>query len=329
MRILVLGGTVFLSEAVAAEALRRGHDVVCACRADSGTVPDGAQWVRWDRSAEPAPGEEVGGVDVVVDVARQPSWVRAALSAWTDAHWIFVSTVNVYSDDSLTGGTPDTLPLHPARHADADLAEHPEAYGPLKRGCEEAVLASAASAMVIRPGLICGPGDPTGRFSYWPARLAEARAGGRVLAGGEPDDVVQIIDVRDLASWIVTAAEQRTTGVYDGVGPVSTTSELLEAVAAGVGATPELAWVPGSALTEAGVEPWMGPGALPLWLPRPDYDGLMSHDPGPSFAAGLSTRPVAETARDTLAWLRAEPDPPSTGLSRAREQEVLNSLPPT
>ena len=174
--------------------------------------------------------------------------------------------------------------------------------------------------MVVRPGLIVGPGDPSGRFAYWPSRLAD---GGRVLAPGRPGDTVQVVDVRDLASWIVTSAEARTTGTFDGVGPVTTIGGLLDEVAARVGAEPAFTWVPQDFLAEQGVAPWSGERSLPLWLPRPEYDGMLAHDPAPAAHAGLHTRPVAETARDTLAWLRATPDAPVTGLTRAEEGEVL------
>ena len=214
MKLLVLGGTMFLSRAVAEEALRRGHDVTCACRGVSGTIPDGAAHVVWDRGGEETPPDLTSGsFDAVVDVARHPSYVRNAVAALPDAHWIFVSTINVYSDDSIPNGTPDTLPLHEPVDTDEDPTASPEVYGAMKVSCERTVLDGAASAMVVRPGLIVGPGDPTGRFSYWPSRLAD---GGEVLAPGSPDDAVQVIDVRDLAAWIVDAAEARSTGVYDG-----------------------------------------------------------------------------------------------------------------
>jgi 2'-hydroxyisoflavone reductase len=320
MRLLVLGGTVFLSRAVAREAVARGHDVTCAARGTSGSVPDGARLVTVDRAAGlPAIG---GEFDAVVDVARQPSWVRAAVAAYPDAHWVFVSTVNVYADDATPGGTPATLPLVEAQEEDVDLAEHPEAYGPMKVACERAVRDGAASAMVVRPGLIVGPEDPTGRFTYWPRRLA---AGGEVLAPGDPDDVMQVVDVRDLAAWIVTACEQRTTGTYDGVGEPQPMRELLTGCAQGVDAEVALTWVPQEFLQEQGVEPWAGPDGVPLWLPRPEYDGLPAHDVRPSLDAGLTLRPLAETTRDTVAWLAATPDATVTGISAERERELLDA----
>lgn len=322
MKLLVLGGSVFLSQAVAVEAVHRGHDVTCANRGSSGAVPDGAEHVLWDRR-DPVPDTLTRtAYDAVVDVARMPSWVRGAVAALPSAHWVFVSTVNVYADESTPGGRPGTLPLRDPITEDVDLATDPEAYGPMKVACEQLVRDGAASWTVIRPGLIVGPGDPTGRFTYWPARVADA--GHReVLAPGRPEDRTQVIDVRDLAAWIVTAAEERTGGDYDGVGEVLAMSEVLAAVAAGCEADVELTWVPQEVLTEQGVQPWAGPDSLPLWLPRPEYDGMGAHDPAPSCAAGLVLRPLTETARDTLAWLRATPGATITGMTREREAEVL------
>ncbi|WP_182524950.1 epimerase [Nocardioides dongkuii] len=325
MRLLVLGGTVFLSRAVAEEGVRRGHDVVCACRGASGSVPDGARHVEVDRTG-PLP-VELTGFDAVVDVARQPSWVRRAVERLPDAHWVFISTINVYEDESTPGGRPGTLPLREPVHEDRDLASDPDAYGPMKVACERLVTDGVASAMVVRPGLIVGPGDPTGRFSYWPARLGAAAERPEVLAPGDPADTVQVVDVRDLATWIVDSAEQRRTGDFDGVGPVLPIAELLTQVAEGVGAAPTWTWVPQGALEAQGVEPWDGPRSVPLWLPRPAYDGLTAHDVTPSLEAGLRIRPHAETARDTLAWLRATPDAVVTGLTAEEEAEVLGAVP--
>lgn len=326
MRVLVLGGTVFLSRAVAAEAVTRGHDVVCASRGTSGAVPAGAAHVAFDRSGPVPPELAAESFDAVVDVARTPSWVRRAVEAWPGAHWTNVSTVNVYEDESTPGGTPATLALRTPEPGDVDLAEHPEAYGPMKVACESVVRGSVERAFVCRPGLIVGPGDPTGRFTYWPARLGSIADGEEVLAGGTPDDVVQVIDVRDLAAWIVRAAEEGLTGDLDGVGPAVPLGELLAETAAGLGVTPRWTWVAGEELVARDVAPWMGPRSLPLWLPRPAYDGMVAHDWTPSRDAGLTVRPVAETARDTLAWLRATPDAPVTGLTREEEREVLASL---
>ncbi len=325
MKLLVLGGTLFLSRAVAVEAVARGHDVTCAARGTSGTVPRGARHVVLDRSSASRPADWValdGDWDAVVDVSRTPSWVRDALEALADRtrHWTFVSSISVYADSATPGGGPETLPLLPAITEDV-VQDSPEKYGASKVGCEQAVQARATRALVLRPGLIVGPGDPTGRFSYWPERMVE---GGEVLAPGPPEAPTQVIDVRDLAAWIVTCAEREHTGVLDAVGPQTPLGELLDEVAAGVGADPDLVWADPDSLTAHEVRPWAGPRSLPLWLPR-QSQGLMAHDPEPSVAAGLTPRPVAETAADTLAWLRGTDHPERTGLTRAEERHVLDA----
>jgi 2'-hydroxyisoflavone reductase len=310
MKLLVLGGTRFLSREVAVQAVARGWDVTCACRGTSGPVPDGATHLPWDRADAPPAAVAAGGWDAVVDVARLPSQVRSAVAATSYAHWVFVSTISVYADTS----SPAMEPLLEAVTEDVDLAVDPEAYGGMKVACEQVVQSGATTSVLARPGLIVGPGDPTGRFAHWPQRLAR---GGEVLAPGRPDDVVQVIDVRDLAAWLLDLCEARTTGVFDAVGTPMPLAELLAGVASGVGGSfPDLTWVSSDFLEEQGVQPWAGEGSLPLWLPRPAYDGMLAHDPGPAVAAGLRLRPLAETAPACL-------DSPVTALTPEREAEVL------
>ena len=320
MRLLVLGGTQFLSRTVAADAVARGHEVTCAARGRSGSVPDGARHVFLDRSAPDWSALE-GEWDAVVDVARTPSWVGGALDALADRipHWTFVSTISVYADQMTPGGSQDTLPLLPAITEDVDQ-DTPEKYGSSKVGCEQQVQLRAREWLIIRPGLIIGPGDPSGRFGYWPERLAE---GGEVLAPESPDRGTQVIDVRDLAAWMVTCAELRLTGVYDATGPVVRLGQLVDEVVAAVGGKANVVWASAEFLLSRDVTYWSGPRSLPLWLPE-EARGMTSHDVSAATAAGLSTRPIAETAADTLAWLSSEEDPPSTGLSRAEEQDLLD-----
>jgi 2'-hydroxyisoflavone reductase len=320
MRLLVLGGTMFLSRAIAADAVDRGHDVTCAARGQSGSVPDGATHVILDRESPDWSGLE-GEWDAVVDVSRSPVWVAEALDALAARipHWTFVSSISVYADQSTPGGSQDTLPLLPPITEEVEQ-DTPEKYGSSKVGCEQAVQQRAREWLVVRPGLIVGPGDPSGRFSYWAERLAE---GGDVLAPESPDRGTQAIDVRDLAAWIVTGAEQRLTGVYDATGPVMRLGDMVDDVAAAVGGEAEVVWATEEFLTERGVGYWSGPRSLPLWLPA-DSRGMTAHDVSAAFAAGLTVRPIADTAIDTLAWLRSEDNPPRTGLSRAEEQDLVD-----
>lgn len=327
MRLLVLGGTAFLSREVAVAALWAGHEVVCAARGASGCVPDGAQLVRWDRSSGPVPSAlSDGAFDAVVDVAGTPTWVRSAVAALPAAHWVFVSTISVYADSATPGGTPATLPLLNAAETDLDPISSAEAYGATKVACEAIVRARYPGAVVVRPGLIVGPGDPTGRFSYWPARLAPLADGDRVLAPGAPDARVQVIDVRDLAQWLVLLAERRTAGTFDAVAAATPMRAFLDQTAAGVGVAPKWCWATDDFLSGHGVQPWTGPRSLPLWLPRPAYGGMLDHDASFSAAAGLRARSLVDTARDTAAWLRGNPAAVVTGISRDEERDLLDGL---
>ncbi|NUT51871.1 MAG: epimerase, partial [Saccharothrix sp.] len=289
MRILVLGGTVFLSKATAAEAVRRGHDVVCAARGESGRAPAGAALVTVDRDVDLGP-LEGARFDAVVDVAKMSvTWVRRALRSITADHWTFVSSCSVYADHSAPGGTKTLDPLED----DADAAVSADRYGGIKVAAEHAVRDAVGDrAFIVRAGLITGPGDPSDRFGYWPNRLSR---GGRVAVPDVPDQPVQHVDARDLAAWIVDAAERRTTGTFDAVGPANPLSLVLGEIAGAVappGTVVER--VPEPVLREHGVEPWTGPRSLPLWLP-PTHRAMMFRDAGPALAAGLRVRPTAET----------------------------------
>ncbi|GAB3433218.1 SDR family oxidoreductase [Actinophytocola sediminis] len=305
----MLGGTIFVGHAVAAEGVRRGHEVVCAARGESGPVPDGARLVRVDRDAE-------GGLapladtdfDAVVDVSPLSyQWVDRALRTLGDraGHWSFVSTINVYADTETQGQSPATGELVPALAEHSDRAAMAAAgedgvllYGGIKVASERAVVAAMGErAFITRPGLITGAGDRSDRFGYWPARFA---IGGQVLVPNAPDQPIQSIDVLDYASWIVTAGERNIAGIYDAIGPIQPLPELLTGIAQAVGTEVELVGVTSEQLIEAKVNPWSGPRSLPLWLPA-DLHGLPAHDPAPAAAAGLTVRPLADRVADALA----------------------------
>lgn len=318
MRILILGGSQFLGRAIASHACAAGHDVTCAARGLAGPIAAGARLIRIDRDVAdglaPLTGETF---DAVVDVSRHPGQVRRAVAALKrpGVHWTFVSTISVYADNRIPGQRADTAPLR--EPVTAEIEHSTDAiYGAAKVACEQAV---GADAFICRAGLIAGPEDPTGRFAYWPARLAR---GGEVLAPGSSDDAVQFIDVRDLAQWIVHAAAVRLTGIYDGIGPVRTRGELLIECAAALNASCRFTWVDRAFLEAHDVRRWAGPRSLPLWLPLPDFAGFMTRDPSPARAAGLTARPLGVTARDTLHWLRAG-NGPVVGLTTDEEKHVL------
>jgi 2'-hydroxyisoflavone reductase len=330
MRILVLGGTAWLSRMVAEEAARRGHEVTSASRGKAGPPAAGVRHISVDRDtatpeelvAATGPAGGLEGYDAVVDVSRTPSHARAAAAAYPNAHWVFVSTCSVYADHSAAGGTVETSPLLDPVTTDEDPSASPDLYGAMKVACEESVREFVAEAMVIRAGLIVGPGDPSGRFAYWPARIAD---GGEVLSPASPDDAVQVVDVRDLATWIVDSVEARLTGTYDGISRPVSRRHLLQDIAHGCDAQATFTWVPTEFLTSHEVAEWSGPRSLPLWVADPDWQGFMARDTSSAIDAGLRIRPFTETARDTLTWLRTSPDAAVTGLTRAEEAAVLGA----
>ncbi|MFC5951245.1 NAD-dependent epimerase/dehydratase family protein [Pseudonocardia lutea] len=323
MRLLVLGGTVFLSRAVAAAAVGAGHEVVCAARGRSGSVPAGAELVEVDRDVSHAP-LRGSRFDAVVDVATMSlPWVRDALAAVDAGHWTFVSSINAYADTATRGQTAAAPLLAPRSDVSATTPEDPELYGTVKVACEEAVRAAYGDrALVVRGGLMCGPGDVWDRFGYWAARFAR---GGRAVVPEVPGHPAQVVDVRDLAEWIVRSAEQGLGGTFDGTAPGTTLAALLDEVAAAVGAPDlELVGRPAEELAAAGVGIWAGPRSLPLWLPESHW-GIVDRDVSATLAAGFTARPLAETARAALAWERelGADRPRVAGLTAAEEAALL------
>ncbi|ALX06276.1 NAD-dependent epimerase/dehydratase family protein [Aeromicrobium erythreum] len=318
-RWLVLGGTAWLGREVARSALERGHDVTCLARGESGDVVDGARWVRADRGGPDAYDAVAGPWDAVVDVARQPGHVRSALSALgaATAHWTFVSTANVYAD--LSGPLHEDDPLRDAVTTDEVDAEQ---YGEGKVACERAVLAHA-SPLVLRAGLLAGPGDPSDRFGYWPARFAQADRDD-VLVPDPPAAWCQVVDVRDVATFAVDAAERGVTGVLNVAGDGVALGEALLRVAQTVGFRGRLVPVGPERLEAIDVRPWSGERSLPLWLPD-GYGGMMRIDTTRAEAAGLVRRPLEETAAEVLADERARglDRPRAAGLTREDELAVL------
>ncbi|GIH09928.1 reductase [Rhizocola hellebori] len=262
-----------------------------------------------------------GNFDAVIDVARHPSQVRAAVAtlAKRTGHWSFVSTCSVYADDATPFQTTEG-PLKEAAPPDVDETDM-QFYGQWKVTCEQLVLETGLPVFIDRAGLIVGPGAAENRFHYWVSRLAR---GGEILAPGTPSDHVQWIDVRDLADWHVRAASSGQTGIYDGMCTPITRGEFLDGIAAAVGVAPELTWVDQDFLAAQKVGPWMGERTLPMWLPVPEYAGFMARDTSPAYAGGLSPRPLIDTARDTFAWLETDPEiNRRAGLTPSEESEVL------
>lgn len=328
MRLLILGGTAWLGGLLAAAASERGHETTCLARGRAGAAPAGARFVKADRD-RPEAYDEVAGRewDAVIDVSRQPGHVRRAVEALApgSASYVFVSSASVYADNSTPGQAEDA-PLLPA--LDSDVMESMETYGEAKVACEEHVLAAFGSdrSLIVRAGLIGGPGDTTDRTGYWPWRFAKPAADdGSVLVPDVPELLTQVIDVRDLAAWLVESAAAGRHGIFNATGEAVRLPRHLDAARTVAGHAGPVVAAPQEWLLEHGVEPWMGERSLPLWLPLPDYAGFCARDSKAARAAGLVARPLEETLADTLAWERTR-DPGrrrQAGLSDADERSLL------
>jgi 2'-hydroxyisoflavone reductase len=318
MRLLVLGGTKFLGRPVVETALARGHDVTLFNRGRTNPelFPE-AELIRGDREQDLS-ALRGRSWDAAIDMATfLPRVVRLSVDALGGAvtRYVYVSSISVYADMTV----PPVEGAEVASLADP-TSESIEDYGALKAACERIVTdAFGDRALVVRPGLIVGPHDPTDRFTYWPRRIA---AGGEVLAPAPPDAPVQFIDARDLGAWIVRAAERSLGGTYNATGESSTFARLLETCRRVSGSDAEIRWVPSERLVEAGVGEWM---ELPLWIASREFGAMQQAAVSKARAEGLTFRPLEETIRDTLAWdaERTEPRPDGVGLAPERERELL------
>jgi 2'-hydroxyisoflavone reductase len=326
LRILILGGTGFIGPHEVRYAIARGHKVTLFNRGKTNPAlfPE-VQNLQGDRSTGDYQALKGGQWDAVVDNPTTiPRWVRQAATALKGRakQYVFISTISVYAKND----TPDA-----DESAAVLVAPEPESeearkyYGPLKALSEqEAEKAFRGNATIIRPGLIVGPGDPSDRFTYWPARLAK---GGEVLAPGEPTDPVQIIDARDLAEFTIRVCEDHATGVYNCTGPRSklTMAEMLGGVRSVMSSDAYLTWVDAAFLGKQNVGPWID---MPVWVPPTgETAGFARRNIGRALSKGLTFRTLASTARDTLDFYQAEPEErrakPRAGLAPEREQAVL------
>ena len=320
--MLVLGGTAWLGRTVAEEALRRGHDVTCLARGTA-DPPAGATFVAADRDLEDGLAPVAGGEwDAVVDVTRHPGHARRAVRDLTAAHRVLVSTGNVYASFDALEQTEDAPLRDPL---EGDLMSDMEVYGEAKVACEKVVRGADGPAAIVRSGLIGGPGDWSGRTGYWPWRFAHP-VGERVVVPDELAFPCAMIDVRDLAAWLVTASEQRLDGTFNATGPTVSLAAVLAASARVAGSTAAPLPVAREQLAQLGIGDWMGPASLPLWIDDPDWRGFATMDTARARAAGLVTRPLEHTLRDTLAFEETRRVPRRAGLTDDDERRVQETV---
>ena len=323
--ILVLGGTNFLGPHIVNAALAHGHTVTLFNRGKTHTelFPQ-LEKLQGDRDGKL---EALAGRqwDAVVDPSGYvPRIVKmsAELLAPNIKHYVFISTISVYKQP----GTPHADENAPLQTIDDPTNEVVrENYGALKALCEQAAEAALPGRVTsVRPGLIIGPGDPTGRFTHWPSRGAD---GGEMLAPGDGSTPVQYVDGRDLGEWIVKLIEKGTMGTMNALGPEKaiTMKEVLDACNEAGGNKAQLTWVPWRFLEKQEVAPW---AELPMWIPTEEDPGFGTMSNERAQQAGLRFRPIGETAKDTLAWLETLPEDQraklrSSGIARDKEARVL------
>lgn len=339
LNMLILGGTGFTGPEQVDYAIARGHRVTLFNR---GKTRPG---IFKGKVAEEFIGDLNGDTsalqgkkfDVVIDNPTTfPAWVRNAgkYLAGNVKHYIFISTTSTYSDQSIIG-LNENSPVHSMPEGvdpyTLDPAHASQHYGPLKVRAEQEVAKLYPNIWtVIRPCLIVGPNDRTDRYTYWPARIDK---GGEVLAPDKPDDPCQYIDSRDLAEWTVRMAEAREFGLYNAIGPAKpmTIAEMLYGIKAITTSGAQFTWVPWEFLQKQGVRPWRH---MTVW--QPPYGrtaGYQRRSAEKAIAKGLTFRPVAVTAKDTLDWHKTRPEKEQlatlngeiNGLAMSKEAEVLKA----
>jgi 2'-hydroxyisoflavone reductase len=326
MRVLILGGTEFLGRHLASAALAQGHSVTLFNRGtrSAGLFPE-AEHLRGDRDGD-LTALSGRSWDVAIDTSGYvPRVVRASVQLLAESieHYTFVSSISVHAGWPRASRIDESSPV--GTLADPTVEEvDGETYGPLKALCEQAVAeALPRRALIVRPGLIVGPYDPTDRFSYWPHRVAR---GGEMLAPGRPERPVQVIDARDLAEWILRMATESATGTYNATGPdrTLTMAEVLEESRRVSGSEATFTWVPDDELERQHLGVWV---ELPLWVPEREGPGVGDVNCSRAWAAGLTFRPLAETIRATLDWLATRPADYAwkAGLPPEREAEALHA----
>jgi len=325
VKLLIIGGTGFLGRYLVEAACVAGHEVTLFNRGKS--HPELFPELEQLRGDEDGDTIALNGRswDAVIDTCSMLSRVMKSLTtllADTVGHYTYISSTSVYTNFDHNG-IDENYPVSTLK--DESIEENkPEYFAGLKALCEKVAEANMPGrVLIIRPGLLVGPHDPTDRFTYWPHRIAQ---GGDVLAPGNPQQNVQFIDVRDLANWIVSMVQKRQTGVYNAKGPTTqplTMQSLLEQCKHVSRSDARFVWIEENFLLEHDVVPYQD---MPLWVPS-EMIGFATVSSQKALAAGLTFRSLTETIKDTLAWNATRPTgvEMKTGLKSNREQQLIQA----
>ncbi|MEZ4668266.1 MAG: NAD-dependent epimerase/dehydratase family protein [Anaerolineae bacterium] len=323
MKLLILGGTKFLGRHLTEAALTAGHEVTLFNRGqtNTGLFPDVEQ-LHGDRDTAEGLAVLAGRRwDAVVDTSGYiPRHVRDSATVLKDAveHYTFISTISVYAND-IALNADESAALQTLADPTVEVVTG-ESYGGLKVLCEQAAeQVMPGRVLHVRSGLIVGPHDHTDRFTYWPVRVSQ---GGEMLTPGSPAAATQFVDARDQAAWIIRMAEAHTAGIFNLTGPSTpcTLGDVLATSQTVSGSSATFTWVSEEFLAAQQVAPWAD---IPCWLPDAD-NNMQKLSINKALEKGFTTRPLAETIADTLAWFTARPDPQlRAGISRQREAELL------
>lgn len=324
MKVLILGGTQFLGRHFVEIALNQGYQITLFNRGQTNNslYPDVEKLVG-DRVKGDLAALKGRKWDVVIDTAgyfsNLPHLVQATAELLKDSvsTYVFISTISVYPEFQANGD--ETLPLYPINQ-ELPQEMNAQAYGTLKAMAESVVQeVYGERGLIIRPGLIVGPYDNTGRFSYWIRRISE---GGEVLAPESPDLPVQYIDARDLVQWIYRLILTQKAGVYNAVGPDYSLNlgQFLATCQQVTGSNATFTWIPGQILESQGIQHWQ---ELPLWLPPTMQNTFPCLSNGKALANELRFRSLAETIRDIWQWDQVEQLEYASGLSRDKETAIL------
>ncbi len=330
LRILILGGTAFLGPAEVDFALARGHTVTLFNRGQTNPhLYPNVEKLVGDRAIPDYSALEGREWDAVIDnSANVALWVQGAAAVLKDKapRYLFVSSISAHKDNSIVGQTEEGPVFSREEYEEVIAAEAGmgQAFGPNKAQAERDTFeAFREGGIVVRPGLIVGPGDRSHRFTYWPVRIDR---GGEVLAPGDGTDFTQIVDVRDLGAFLVKLVEDEASGTFLATGPEAplTMAEMLYGIRAITSSLVSFTWVDSPFLQEQEVGGWM---EMPCWVhPTEEMKGFSAYDCSKAFAAGLKFRPLADTAKATLEWYKSLPEEQQamrTGIDPEKERRVL------